>query len=87
MQTEKHIVILPAPNCRRSKKIIAFLNEQSLSYDTIDLESQEGEKIMEEFSFKASPGILVDGKSINPYEMLDQKICRVDAEKALNIFK
>lgn len=80
------ITILPAPNCRRSRKVLAFLQEQGISFEQIALDSPEGQDLQEKHQFRASPGILVDGVSVNPYEILIQKQCRVDEGKALALF-
>ena len=36
---------------------------------------------MEKYHFLASPGILVDGVSINPFDVLIQPECRVNEKK------
>jgi hypothetical protein len=37
---------------------------------------------MKKYQFLASPGILVDGVNVNPYEVLIQSECRINETKA-----
>ena len=77
----KPIIILPAKGCRRSRRILEYLQFNHIPYQRIELDSPEGEKLMAKHHFLASPGILIEGKSINPYDVLIQPACRVNAEK------
>ena len=81
------ITIIPAPNCRRSRKVLEFLKEQDIPFEQVVLDSPEGQNLQERNQFRASPGILVDKVSINPYDILIQKQCRVNEEKALTLFR
>jgi hypothetical protein len=49
--------------------------------------SIEGQHLQENYQFRASPGIIVDEVNINPYDILIQKQCRVNEEKALALFR
>lgn len=80
-----HIVILPAPRCRRSKKIMDFLEKENIAYKRIELLSPQGQEISDKYHFLASPGILVDEQSINPYALMQPNVCKVDREKFLEI--
>lgn len=80
------IIILPAPGCRRSRRILEYLDQHGMPYTRIPLDSQEGAAMAEKYTMRASPGILVDGVSVNPYDLLIQPACRVDEEKAQTIF-
>ena len=80
------ITILPAPGCRRSRKILEYLTKQGIPFRRVELDSVEAQELAARYGFRASPGILVDGVSVNPYDMLIQPACRVDAEKAQAIF-
>ena len=82
----KSITILPRKGCRRSKKVMAYLQEHDIPFKTIALESPQGEALMERHQFLASPGILVDGDSINPYDILIQEKCQIDEENLREIF-
>jgi glutaredoxin len=83
----KHeIVILPAPNCRRSRKVIQYLKEAGIAFKQVDLYSDEGQALQTQYDFRASPGIVVDGISINPFDIAIQPACRIDEEKAKALF-
>jgi len=76
--TDRNIIILPARNCRRSRRIIEYLEEQGIPFTRIDLGSPEGQALAEQHDLRASPGILVNGESVNPFDLLIQPACRVD---------
>jgi glutaredoxin len=80
------IVILPAPRCRRSKRILEYLDAHDIPYRRVDLDSPKGEELGARHDFRASPGILVDGISVNPFDLIVQPGCRLDEERALRLF-
>lgn len=80
------ITILPYKNCLRSKKVLEFLNKHQIPYEQVSPESQSGKRLYNQYQFRASPGIIVEGKSINPYDILIWKECRINEEKALGLF-
>ena len=82
--SERNIVILPARNCRRSQKIVEYLKRHGIPFTRIELESPEGRALAEQHRMRASPGTLrvVDGKSVNPFDLLIQPECRVDEAAA-----
>jgi hypothetical protein len=45
MMADKHIIILPAPGCRRSRKIMAYLEAQGIPFKEVELASPEGEAL------------------------------------------
>ncbi len=83
----KEIIILPAPNCRRSKKILEFLDNENIPYQKIDLLSPRGQELTQKYQFLSSPGILINGEKLNPYDILEQKQCRVHRERAVSKFQ
>jgi glutaredoxin len=82
----KSITLLPLKDCRRSKKLLGYLQENNIPFKRIDLESPEGKELMEKHQFLSSPGILVDDVSINPYDVLIPEQCRVNEENITEIF-
>lgn len=82
----KSITVLPAKGCRRSRKILEYLQTNQIPFQRIDLDSPEGELLMEKHHFLASPGILVDGINVNPYNILIQSECRVNETKLKQVF-
>ena len=78
---------MPAHNCRRSRKIIEYLEARGVAFTRIQLESPEGQALAVQHNLLASPGILVDGVSINPFDVLIQPECRVDETTARRVFE
>lgn len=62
-----------------------YLQAHRIPFQQFELDSAEGQQLMATYQFKASPGILVEGVSINPYEVLIQPACRVNEEKLRQI--
>jgi len=86
MTATQRITILPARGCRRSQRLLTYLRAQQIPFTEIDLESPEGLALAEQHDLRASPGILVNGVSINPFDLLIQPACRVDDDKARAVF-
>lgn len=82
----REIIVLPAPGCRRSRRILEYLERQGIPFTRIPLDSEEGATLAEKHGMRASPGILVDGVSVNPFDLLIQPACRVDSDAAGHIF-
>jgi len=78
----RRIIILPAPNCRRSRKIMQYLERHHIPYRRVELASPEGEALAAQYDLCASPGIIVDGVSVNPFDLRLPAECRVDEERA-----
>jgi len=79
-------VILPAADCRRSKKVLAYLDEEQVPYTRVDLETAEGQALVEEHELRSSPGILVDGELVNPFDILEAPSCRIKEPIARQVF-
>lgn len=79
----RQIVILPAPGCRRSRKILTYLQQRGIPFNRIDLDTPQGQALAAQNGMRASPGILIDGVSVNPFDFLQQPDCRIN-EEALN---
>jgi hypothetical protein len=86
MITYRKIIILPAPNCRRSRKVIEYLETHHIPFTQVPLGSPQGRTLAEQHHLRASPGILVDGISINPFDLLLQPVCQVDDAVAQRVF-
>jgi hypothetical protein len=86
MTATPQITILPARGCRRSRKLLAYLEAHAVPFTRIELESAEGAALAAQYDLRASPGILIDGVSVNPFDLLIQPECRVDDEKARAVF-
>ena len=86
MQTLRKIIILPAQGCRRSRRLLDYLQAHDVPFTRIDLETPEGQALATQHDLRASPGILVDGVSVNPFDLLIQPACRVDEARARALF-
>lgn len=82
----KEIVILPAVNCRRSQKVLTYLDENKVSYTRIDLETEEGQRMKAKYELRSSPGILVDGVLVTPFDILEAPSCRIKEPAARQLF-
>jgi len=82
----KSITVLPSKGCRRSRKILEYLQANHIPFQRVELDSPEGEQLMEKHHFLASPGILIDGVRINPFDLLIQPECRVNEPKLKQFF-
>jgi glutaredoxin len=82
----KEIVILPAANCRRSQTVLAYLDEQQVPYLRIDLETEQGQQMMARYNLRSSPGILIDGTLVNPFDILEAPACRIKEPVARRLF-
>ncbi|HAJ37975.1 MAG TPA: hypothetical protein DCL15_20075 [Chloroflexi bacterium] len=87
MTAYRNIIILPATGCRRSQRMLSYLQEQQIPFMEIPLTSPEGQALMQEHDLRASPGILVDGQSVNPFDVLIRPDCKVDEAAVRRIFQ
>jgi glutaredoxin len=84
--TAHRITILPVRGCQRSQRILEYVQRHGVPFKTIELESAQGQSLAGTHDFRASPGILVKGASVNPYEVLRRGVCRVDKGAARRVF-
>lgn len=82
----RDLVILPAQGCRRSQRMLAYLHEHQIPFTEIPLASQAGQSLMQKHDLRSSPGILVDGVSVNPFDVLIRPDCKVDEAAIQRIF-
>jgi hypothetical protein len=86
--TDRDIVIISTQGCRRSRAMLSFLERQGIPFTHVAAESPEGQDLIGQYGLRASPGILVDGVSISPLDLLIPPTCEVDrvaAERAFGI--
>ncbi|MBK8989977.1 MAG: hypothetical protein IPM39_28610 [Chloroflexi bacterium] len=83
----KEIVILPAANCRRSQKVLPYLDENQVAYTPIDLETEKGQQMMAEYELRSSPGILVDGVLVNQLNIPKASSCRMKETAVHRLFE
>jgi hypothetical protein len=87
MSAYRTIVILPAEGCRRSQRMLTFLRQRQIPFTEIPLTSPKGQVLTQEHDLRASPGILVDGISVNPFDVLIQPECQVDEAAVRRILR
>jgi len=80
------VIVLPAQGCRRSRKLLDYLQAHGILFTRLDLESPEGQALAALHDLRASPGILVDGASVNPFDVLIQPACKIDETRAQELF-
>ena len=81
------ITILPAEGCRRSQAVLTYLEANEIPYERIDLATEQGQEMAERYEIRSSPGIIVDGEMVSPFDLLIQPACRVDEAAARRIFR
>lgn len=85
MAEGRSITVLPACGCRRSRRIMEYLDQHHIPYAHIALESAEGQALAAQHDLHASPGVLVNNVSINPFDVLESG-CRVNEAQARRLF-
>ncbi len=80
------IIIIRNRKCRKSDVVVRFLGQEQMSFEVLYLgEDQEADKLATKYGILASPGIIVNGVAVNPYQLVEQ--CKVkDAEATKKLF-
>lgn len=78
---DSDIQILRTTKCRKSDVIINFLKNENIPHTVLYLDrNEEAAQLAKKHNILASPGILVNGQSLNPYHLIER--CQVkDPEK------
>lgn len=81
------ITIVRTHKCRKSDVIIRFLEENNIPHEVKFVETDpEAQKIFKIFNIKASPGIIINNESVNPYGLVEK--CKIkDSEKTKLMFE
>ncbi len=84
---ENIIKIVRTRKCRKSDVIIKFLIENNIPHEIKFVESDpEAQEIYKTFNIKASPGIIVNDVSVNPYGLVEK--CKIkDSGKVRRMFE
>jgi len=84
---DNKILILRTRNCRKSNLIIDFLDKEGIPHEVKSLpDDLEAQKLAKDFNILSSPGIIVNGKVVNPYQLIEN--CRIkDANGAKKMLK
>jgi glutaredoxin len=86
MTKHRAIVIVSARSCRRSRAVLAYLERQGFPFTHVTAESSEGQALIGQHGLRASPGILVDGTSVSPFDLLIPPACQIDLDAAQQAF-
>lgn len=83
---EHTIMIVRNRKCRKSDVIVRFLGQEHLSFQVLYLgEDQKADELAKTYGILASPGIIVNGIAVNPYQLVEQ--CRIkDTESTKDLF-
>ncbi len=83
---DHRIVIVRNRKCRKSDVVVRFLGQERMSFEVLYLgEDKEADKLAKEYGILASPGIIINGTAINPYQLVEQ--CKVkDPESTKKVF-
>lgn len=77
---DNHLIVLRGARCRRSQRVIAWLTERGIPFSLYDINSPEGQAFARQYDLRASPGLIKNGRVINPFDLL--RACRVDEQVA-----
>ena len=70
------IIIVRNRRCRKSDVVVRFLEQEHIPHRVLYLgEEAEADELAEQYHLKASPGIIINGQSVNPYHLVEK--CRV----------
>lgn len=86
MTTDREIVVVSTQGCRRSRAMLAYLERESIPFTHVTADSAEGQDLIDRYGLRASPGILVDGVSVSPLDLLIPPTCEVNEDVAQRAF-
>jgi len=70
------IIIVRNRRCRKSDVVVRFLEQENIPHRVLFLgEDAEADRLAKQYHLKASPGIIINGQTVNPYHLIDK--CRV----------
>ena len=83
---DHRIVIIRNRKCRKSDVVVRFLGQQQMLFEVFYLgEDKEADELAKKYGILASPGIIVNGVAVNPYQLVEH--CKVkDAEGTKKMF-
>ena len=77
---DDQLIVLRGANCRRSQRVIAWLQERGIPFTLHEMTSPEGQALADQYDVRASPGLIKNGRALNPFDFLRE--CRVDEQAA-----
>ncbi|OPX32875.1 hypothetical protein B1H10_06840 [candidate division KSB1 bacterium 4484_188] len=86
-QDGKKVLILRSNKCRKSDAIVNFLEREQIPHRVKILDKDpEAQNLAQEFHIQASPGIIINNQSVNPYNLVER--CQVkDRENTKRLFR
>ncbi len=75
-----NLIVLRGANCRRSQRVIEWLKTRGIPFTLYEMTSLEGQALAEQYNVRASPGLIKNGRVINPFDFL--RDCQVDDKAA-----
>jgi glutaredoxin len=86
IELDHRIIIVRNRKCRKSDVIVRFLSQEQMSFEVFYLgEDKEADELAKKYGILASPGIIINGNAVNPYQLVEQ--CKVkDAEGTKKLF-
>lgn len=74
------LIVLRGTHCHRSQRVLAWLEEHRIPFTFYELTSTEGQALAEQYEVRTSPGLIKNGRAINPFYFLHE--CKVDEPTA-----
>ncbi len=75
-QKSGKVIVLRTKRCRKSDVVLRFLNENQIPHTVKYLETdKEAQQLAEKYHIMSSPGIIINGKTFNAYELVEH--CQV----------
>ena len=86
IETDHRIIIVRNRKCRKSDVVVRFLGQEQMSFEVLYLvEDKEADELAKRYGILASPGIIINGIAVNPYQLVEH--CKVkDAEGTKKMF-
>ena len=78
--TLDRLIVLRGKNCRRSQRVMAWLTERGIPFTLREMTSPEGQALAKQYDVCVSPGLIKNGRVINPFDLLRE--CKVDEQAA-----
>jgi glutaredoxin len=67
------ITIVRNRRCRKSDVVVRFLEQEQIPHRVLYLgEQEEADRLAEQYHLKASPGIIINGQTVNPYHLVEK---------------
>ncbi len=77
---ENRLIVLRREHCRRSQRVVAWLTARGIPFTLYEMTSPEGQALAEQYEVRASPGLIKNGRAINPFDFLRE--CTLDEQAA-----